>query len=55
MLAIEPNLQDKGGFQPLQAVNESYLFESLQQTPEDAMCDSINTSADDVYSEIYGS
>ena len=36
------------------AVKESYLFESLQQTPEDAMHDSIDTSADDVYVEIYG-
>lgn len=36
------------------AVKESYLFDSLQKTPEDAMHDSINTSADDVYSEIYG-
>lgn len=37
-----------------EAVKKSYLFESLQQSPEDAMHDSVNTSADDVYSEIYG-
>ena len=36
------------------AVKESYLFESLHQNPEEAMHDSINTSADDVYAEVYG-
>jgi len=36
------------------AVKESYLFEALQQTPEDTMHDSVNVSADDVYLEIYG-
>lgn len=37
-----------------EAVKSSYLFESLQKTPEEAMHDSVNTSADDVYLEIYG-
>ena len=41
-------------FAARKAVKDSYLFELLQQTPEDAMHDSVNTSADDVYSEIYG-
>ena len=36
------------------AVKQSYLFEVLQQAPEDAMHDSVNVSADDVFSEIYG-
>ena len=36
------------------AVKESYLFEALKQTPEDAMHDSVNVSADDVFLEIYG-
>ena len=36
------------------AVKDSYLFESLKQTPEEAMHDSVNTSADDVYLEIFG-
>ena len=36
------------------AVKDSYLFESLMQTPEEAMHDSVNTSADDVYLEIFG-
>ena len=36
------------------AVKESYLFDSLRQTPEETMHDSVNTSADDVYAEVYG-
>ena len=36
------------------AVKKSYLFESLRQSPEDTMHDSVDTSADDVYAEIYG-
>ena len=36
------------------AVRKSYLYESLKQTPEETMHDSVNTSADDVYLEIYG-
>lgn len=37
-----------------EAIKESYLFEALQKTPEEAMHDSVNTSADDVYLEIFG-
>lgn len=36
------------------AVKDSYLFESLKQMPEEVMHDSVNTSADDVYLEIFG-
>lgn len=36
------------------AIKDSYLFESLIQTPEEAMHNSVNTSADDVYEEIFG-
>lgn len=36
------------------AVQGSYLFEAIQTSPEMAMHDSIITSAEDVYSEIYG-
>lgn len=41
-------------FAARKAVRESYLYESLKQTPEETMHDSVNTSADDVYLEIYG-
>lgn len=36
------------------AVKESFLYESLQKYPTDTMHDSVNTVADDVYSEIFG-
>lgn len=36
------------------AVKSSYLFEALQENPVEAMHDSVNSSADDVYAEIYG-
>ena len=36
------------------AVKSSYLYESLIENPTDTMHDSINTSADNVYAEIYG-
>lgn len=36
------------------AVKESFLYEYLQKYPEDTMHDSVNTVADDVYSEIFG-
>lgn len=36
------------------AVKASYLYESLQQFPEMTMHDSISSSTDDVYAEIYG-
>ncbi len=36
------------------AVKESFLYESLLKYPTDTMHDSVNTVADDVYSEIFG-
>lgn len=36
------------------AVKESFLYEFLQKYPADTMHDSVNTVADDVYSEIFG-
>ena len=36
------------------AVMDSYLFELLNDNPTDTMHDSVNSSADDVYAEIYG-
>ena len=36
------------------AVKKSYLYESLQNEPEETLHDSINSSADDVYYEIFG-
>lgn len=35
-----------------EAVEESYLFEGLQNDPEMIMHDSINSSADDVHKEV---
>ncbi len=36
------------------AVKESFLYQSLQENPVDTMHDSVNSSADDVYAEIFG-
>ena len=36
------------------AVKNSYLYESLIESPTETMHDSINTSASNVYAEIYG-
>ena len=35
------------------AVPESFLFEALQNEPVETMHDSVNSSADDVYDEIF--
>lgn len=35
------------------AVQESFLFEALQNEPVETMHDSVNSSADDVYDEIF--
>ena len=35
------------------AVKKSYLYELLQNEPEETMHDSVNDSADDVYYEIF--
>lgn len=35
------------------AVKNSYLYESLQQYPEMTMHDSITSSADNVYAEVF--
>lgn len=35
------------------AVKRSYLYEVLNNDPTDAMHDSVNSSAEDVYSEIF--
>lgn len=36
------------------AVQESFLLEALQNEPVETMHDSINSSADDVYDEVFG-
>lgn len=36
------------------AVKDSFLYQSLQDNPIDTMHDSVNSSADDVYAEIFG-
>lgn len=36
------------------AVMDSYLYDSLKQNPAETMHDSIRSSANDVYVEIYG-
>ena len=36
------------------AVKESFLYQSLQDNPIDTMHDSVNSSADDVYEEVFG-
>lgn len=35
------------------AVKRSYLYEALKQNPTETMHDSVRSSADDVYAEIY--
>lgn len=37
-----------------EAVKKSFLYESLKNYPADTMHDSVNSSADDVYAEIFG-
>lgn len=36
------------------AVKKSFLYESLQIYPANTMHDSVNSSANDVYAEIFG-
>ena len=45
------NLSEKSA---RKAVQESFLLEALQNEPVETMHDSINSSADDVYDEVFG-